>query len=361
MAEALKDMYNDSFFQQFMEMVKSAYPAFEEKRFLQYVLDDEWQKKELKQRVRHITKGLRETLPHSYKEAITILMELTPHCNGFEYIFFPDYVEVYGQEHWELSILALQKFTASSTSEYAVRPFIMKDQERMLRQMLAWSRSDNHHVRRLASEGCRPRLPWGVALKNIIQDPSPIIPILARLKQDQSLYVRKSVANNLNDISKDHPQLVKDLVKAWKGEDPDTDWILKHGCRTLLKKGDQETLHMFGYTSPKNIYVQNIELSKDSIRIGEELQFCIEVINKAQNPEALRIEYAIDYLKANGNHSRKIFQLAQKVFPTGTIHLKRKQWMKDLSTRKHYEGLHKLTILINGEEKASKSFKLSNN
>ena len=142
-----------------------------------------------------------------------------------------------------------------------------------MEQMYLWSRHENEHVRRLASEGCRPSLPWGQALVRFKKDPAPILPILQQLKADPSPYVRKSVANNLNDISKTHPDLVVKMAKEWYGENEFTDWIVKHGCRTLLKNGNCEVLAIFGYHNADCIHVSSFQLGKTSISLGEDLTF----------------------------------------------------------------------------------------
>lgn len=156
--------------------------------------------------------------------------------NGFA-LFFPAFVELYGrqEEDWETSMAALARYTQYASSECAVRRFIVNHEERIMAQMRVWSKDESAFVRRLASEGCRPALPWGQALNRFKKDPSPILPVLEQLKTDPSLDVRRSAANNLNDISKTHPDLMVKLAKAWYGENKDTDWIVKHGCRTLLK------------------------------------------------------------------------------------------------------------------------------
>jgi 3-methyladenine DNA glycosylase AlkC len=359
MAELFKDKFSPKFFDQFISIVKSSYSSFDEQQFLSFIYDREWEKRELKQRIRHITKGIHETFPASFHSALEILRDIAPQCRGIEYLFFPDFVEMYGLEHWEESMDALEQFTEYSSSEFAVRVFIMKDQDRMMQQMQEWSKHDNYHIRRLASEGCRPRLPWAMALTSLKKNPTPIIPILDQLKQDPSLYVRKSVANNLNDISKDHPEKVKQLVQEWSGGYPFTDWIIKHGCRGLLKKGDIESLRLFGYKEPSDISVHRLSLSSDQLSLGDTLTFSFDVRNESIQPQKLRIEYGIDYVKANGKHSRKIFQLSQKEYPTGNVQVKRKHLFKDLTTRKHYSGSHGVSILVNGEEKANAQFMLN--
>ncbi|MBC8080209.1 MAG: hypothetical protein H7X86_07675 [Gorillibacterium sp.] len=166
-------------------------------------------------------------------------------------MFFSDFVAIYGQEdaQWELSMLALERFTQRSSAEFAIRPFLLRNPGRVMGQMEIWSQHPNEHVRRLSSEGCRPRLPWGVSLPMFKRDPTPVLSILEHLKADPSLYVRKSVANNLNDIAKDHPGVVLETVRCWKGVDPKTDWIIRQGCRTLIRKADPEVLTLFGYAA----------------------------------------------------------------------------------------------------------------
>lgn len=217
-ADTFVDKYNPEFFNRFTALLKREYPAFEPDRFLSLIYDTRWEQEQFKQRIRHITEALRMTLPASYNDALAVLTRMAPQCRGVEYLFFPDFVEAYGLDDWDASIPALERFTPSSSSEFAVRPFIVQDSEKMMKQMLEWARHPDHHIRRLACEGCRPRLPWAMTLDRFKADPSPIMPVLERLKRDSSEYVRKSVANNVNDISKDHPDIVKQLARNWYGE-----------------------------------------------------------------------------------------------------------------------------------------------
>ena len=173
----------------------------------------------------------------------------------------------------EHSIQCLERYTLYSSSEFAVRPFIINHEKRMLLQLLEWSNHENEHVRRLASEGCRPQLPWGKALTKYKKDPTVILKILENLKADSSLYVRKSVANNLNDISKTHPDLMIALVRGWYGKNRQTDWVVKHGCRTLLKMGNPEVLSLFGFQHSDTIVIADFFQSRKDIRIGESLDF----------------------------------------------------------------------------------------
>lgn len=351
-------MYTPELIADFAAKMQGEYPAFNKAGFISEVLDDSWEARELKDRYRRIAEVLGAYLP-DYEEAIGILERLTGICRGFPYIFFPEFVAMFGLEHWDTSVRALHNFTSSNSSEFAVRPFIERDQERMLGTMLEWTRSPDEHVRRLASEGCRPRLPWGRPLRNLMADPSPVIPILAALRSDESEYVRRSVANNLNDISKDHPGLVLSLAGEWLGGSKETDRLLKHACRTLLKKGRPEALRLFGFGSEGSglgVAVTGLEAEASVIRLGEEL--CFRFLLSSAEPAAFKLQYAIDFVKANGTTSEKRFHLPEKKNFSGTEAVTWALLFQDYTTRKHYPGTHRLSILVNGEEKASIPFEL---
>lgn len=356
--EPLKNMYNRPLIEGFAEKVNAAYPSFSQEEFVNLVMDDEWEQRELKDRYQHIARVLGRTLPADYSQAIGILEQLAKEASGFPYIFFSEFVAFFGLEHWEISMRALRTFTVICSSEFAVRPFIELDQERMLAVMLEWAHDCNEHVRRLASEGCRPRLPWGKPLRSLIADPSPILPILEQLKADPSEYVRRSVANNLNDISKDHPALVLELAARWQGTDKGTDWIIKHACRTLLKKGEPEALRLFGFANEDNavdqVTVHDLTVSPQTVRLGDSIRFSFRL--HSVEPASFRLQFAVDYVKANGKTSPKRFHLPERKQFSGTESIEKNLSFQDYTTRKHYPGVHRLSILVNGEEKASASF-----
>lgn len=352
-------MYNEEFLFQFGNKVKGTYNAFNLNGFMATVMSDNWDDLELKARQPRISSSLGKYLPTKYEEALEILFKIDEECVGFPYMFFPDFVEVFGQneENWELSMKALQRFTKRSSSEFAVRPFLIRNPKRMMEQMYEWSKHPDEHVRRLASEGCRPQLPWAPAIPFLKEDPSPILPILEQLKTDPSLYVRKSVANNLNDISKTHPELVIQIAKDWYGEYEYTDWIVKHACRTLLKKGDKQVLTIFGYADDKSVQLRHFILKNNRISIGGELEFSFEIY--AEKETKVRIEYAVDFVKARGNRNRKIFKVSETLLKEGeTRTYSKNHSFKELTTRKHYKGTHTIAIIINGTEKASLNFEV---
>ncbi|WP_312116997.1 DNA alkylation repair protein [Brevibacillus reuszeri] len=356
MADTFAGKYTSDFFNQFTGIVKRMDSAFDSTRFLDLIYDDAWEQKHLKQRIRHISTTLRVTLPSSYREAISVLTQIAPQCRGVEYLFFPDFVEVYGLDEWTASIPALERFTPFSSSEFAVRPFIVQDPVKMMDQMLQWASHSDHHIRRLASEGCRPRLPWAMALDMFKADPSPIIPIVEQLKLDSSVYVQKSVANNLNDISKDHPDLIKQLARDWYGESLQTDWIVKHGCRGLLRIGDPDVLSLFGFEISPDVTVNRLSLDKESLAIGQTLNFSFSIRTNSSVSQRLRVEYAIDFVKANGTTSRKLFKITEHNFDKVERQYVRAHHFRDLTTRKHYPGRHRLSVIINGGELVATDF-----
>jgi len=365
MADLLKDGLNKDYLCKLAQDFAAVYDQFHGEDFVAAVMDDTWDNLELKGRMRQITVCLKKFLPDNYAEAISIIDKVIAGYGdwrtGFGAMFLPDYVEVYGLDEadWDISIAALERYTPHASAEFAVRPFIIKDEGRMMAQMLAWSKSSNADVRRLASEGCRPALPWAQALPRFKKDPTPILPILEQLKADPDAYVRKSVANNLNDISKTHPELVAGIAKEWFGNNKDTDWVVKHACRTLLKQSNREVLAIFGFDDADAIATDSFAISNTAVRIGYSFDFSFNISAKADTK--VRLEYAIDFVKAKGKRSRKIFQISESVLNGG----KSKSYVKshsfaDLSTRTHYAGVHSITLIVNGVERGTLDFELTN-
>ena len=367
MAEQLKNIYNPDFIQSFLEQLTKVYPGINPDKFTKDIFTNNWKQKELKQRMRHISKTLSDHLPSSYAEAIKIILQLTANLKkdlkgemSFEYMFLPDFIEQFGLDDLRESSDAMEEITQLASAEFAVRPFLIKYPNKMLEQMMKWSKNKNAMVRRLASEGSRPRLPWGMGIPALKTDPSPIIPILENLKNDESETVRRSVANNLNDISKDHPGIVIEIVKKWKGTNPLADKLVKHASRTLLKKAHPEIMEIFGVAPVQNISIDNFTLTKESLQIGEELSFQFTLTSTNPKSIFLRVEYAIDYLKSKGNYSRKKFKITENTYLTNKpIKFQRKQSFRDMTTRKHYPGIHKIHICINGIEMSAKDFNVT--
>lgn len=358
MAELLKNIYNKKFFYKFIETVQLTKVDFNKQSFLNQIFDDDWESKELKQRMRHITIVLKNHLHEDYKKNVDFILKVIPQLitNGFkpdnlEFIFFPDFIEVFGLEEYEISINAFPQITQFVTCEFAVRPFIIKYEDKMIKELKVWSKASHPMVRRLASEGCRPRLPWAMAIPSLKENPTPILPILESLKNDKSESVRRSVANNLNDISKDNPKTVILLAKKWNGITVETDSVIKHACRTLLKQGNIEVMKLFGFGSIDKIKIDNFKILTPNIKVGESLNFTFHILNTSASKSKIRIEYGVYYQKANGSLSRKVFKISEKEYSEKSItKISRKQSFKIITTRKFHKGKHQLSIIINGIE-----------
>ena len=374
MAELFKNMWDEQFFGGFTNALKCIIDDFDEHLFLSKVMDDEWGNKEMSQRGMHISAIMKEFLPADYKNAIVKILELVNHVKGteywksveetqfglsLEYGILAGFVEQYGLDDYETSVAAIEEITQFTSCEFAVRSFIVKYPNEMMEQMLAWSKHEHWAVRRLASEGCRPRLPWTMALPDLKKNPAPIIPILENLKNDTFGIVRKSVANNLNDIAKDNPQTVIELAKKWQGKSKNVDWVIKHGCRTLLKQGNPETLELFGLNAVKNISIQDFQVLTPKVSIGKALEFSFKISNDNEEKAKIRLEYGLYYQKANGSLSRKVCKISEKEYAGNSItQVTRKQSFRVITTRVFYPGLHQVSVIINGKESEKYDFEL---
>jgi 3-methyladenine DNA glycosylase AlkC len=364
--EPLKNLYSVSFYEQFCSVIKTIVPDFNSDKFLKSIFDNDWNGRELKSRMKHTTVILHDFLPKDFAETSNVLVRLTTKLQAeglgyqaLQYMFVPDYIEKYGIGHFEESVKAFEKVTQFTSCEFAVRPFIVKYPEQMMAKMLDWSMHENHHLRRLSSEGCRPRLPWAMALPAFKKNPNPILSVLENLKQDTSEYVRRSVANNLNDIIKDNPDIVLGIMKKWAGLGKETDYILKHGCRTLLKSGHAETLGHFGLVANENLKLSNFKIQNRNVLIGENLDFSFQLENKSTQTEKVRLEYVIYFLRANGTWAKKVFKISEREFlPNERAFITRHQSFRPITTRVYYVGIQRISIVINGVEKEVLNFEL---
>lgn len=366
MAEPLKNMFSRQLLSSFSGQVRFIWPDFDENSFLSAVFDEHWPQLELKQRMRHIALCLRKVLPENYEAALDVLVHTTTvmiagqgEKMAFEYSFLPDFVEVFGLEHPDRSLQALETITRWSSAEFAVRPFLLRYPDQVYAQMLRWSEHLSPLVRRLSSEGFRPRLPWGMGIPALKRAPSPILPVLENLKADPAETVRRSVANNLNDISKDHPELALEIARRWSGHNPQTNWIVRHALRGLLKKGNATALAQFGFNQDADgILVENLS-APASVPLGGDLEFHFRVKNTADTPHQVRLEYGIDYRTGSGKTSRKVFRIKETTLQPGQSEsIRKRQRFIDLTTRKHFAGRHVLRVLVNGREMADQVFTL---
>ena len=369
MADTLKEQYTFKYPTQIASQIKKVYPDFKDQLFLQQVAID-YDSFELLPKTKHIALTLYKFFPKDYSQTINILVDsmgdklIDDRSFGIEsflYMPYSYYILLYGLDNYELSIHAQYELTQRFTAEFCIRAFIEKYEDKILDLFISWTQDDSMHVRRLVSEGTRPRLPWSNQLKKYIKDPSSILPLLEALKDDKELYVRRSVANNLNDITKDNPQIVLDLCKKWlKDADNNRIWLINHALRTLIKKGDKQALSILGFNDSQEINIKEISITPIEPSIGEFVNISVVLENINNDTKNCLVDFSIDYVKANKKSSKKVFKL--KSFTLGsnkTIQLSKKVSLKEMTTRKHYPGLHKVFLHINGDEAEIGSFKLN--
>lgn len=361
--EPFKNLINPEVITALATAIKTHESSFNEKAFL----SEAWERLdalELKERIWLQVELCHKYLPKDYRRSVEILRatqdSLDKKYQGIACIFMPDFVGKYGLEDFDFSLDALEHFTKYSTSEFGIRPFLIHDLDRAIARMIEWSKSENHHVRRLSSEGSRPRLPWGLRLQELVKNPEPVRPILENLKADEEEYVRKSVANHLNDISKDNPDWMLDLVTSWDDSDKRTGWIIKHAARGLIKKGEPRAFALFGFTADPKVEVENLELSADLVKIGDELTFSFDLVSKAKKKQKLAVDYLVHYVKKNGKTSPKVFKLRELELAAGERKkINKKQSFADVSIRKHNPGEHMISLQVNGRILAEKSFEVT--
>lgn len=359
MPTPLKELYfTDKFIAELAAVLTEAWPDFPAEKFHAELAAGELQTLELKDKMRLISQSLRATLPDDYPEALRLLRQVAPNFGGFDAMVFPDFVEQYGLDDFDLSMEGLAFFTPLCSSEFGVRPFLAQEPERALAYLRRWAEDANEHLRRLASEGCRPRLPWAGPLRGFIADPAPILPILEKLKGDPALYVRKSVANNLNDISKDHPEIVLEIGERWLGERAETDWIVKQASRTLLKKGNPRAMRLFGFGDPVQVGVADVRWEPERPLINASAQLTFTLQQRAETPLKLRLEYVVHFLKKNGKLSPKVFQISEGLVPPGSRIVTKSHSFEQRSTRTHLPGEQQVAIIVNGVEQARLTFEL---
>lgn len=357
--EPLKEMFNRAFYDRLALTMSNVYPEFQRSTFIKEVTAD-LSALSLNERMRHTSVVLEKHLPNDYAKALKLLKKAIPLMpGGYTNLLFPDFVGLYGLGYFDLSMEALAYFTRFGSSEFAVRCFLKQDIDKGLYWMKKWAGDTDHHVRRLASEGSRPRLPWSFKLDDVIANPALTTPILQQLRQDPELYVRKSVANHLNDISKDHPEYMLNLVAGWDKGNAHTAWIVKHASRSLIKKGHAGSLAVFDFEKQPKVTVEQLAVEPRRLRIGSTLHFSFVLRSDKKRTQKLVVDYIIQYRKKNGTLSPKVFKLKElSLQPSERLKLTKKQVIKDFTTRKHFAGNHVLQVQVNGQILAETSFML---
>lgn len=363
MAEPLKNLLHPGIVIQIADHLSQRAAAFDRQRFLASA-GNHLETLELMQRSLQIRDALLQALPEDFSAAARMLDAALPDADspgltGWALLPVSQFIAVRGLGDFDLSLKLLHRLTPHFTGEFAIRPFIHEDQDRALATIYRWVLDGNHHVRRLASEGTRPRLPWAMRLPKLVRDPRPILPIITALLDDPEEYVRRSVANNLNDIAKDHPELVADFVSEHSaGASPQRLRLLRHASRTLLKQGHLGALANFGFQPASGVAVK-ISLSTPTVRLGDDLVFGLTVRNEDGSKLQLMIDYAVHHRRANGSTSPKVFKWKTMTLePGAAAAIEKRHSIRPITTRRYYGGAHRIVVLINGEPAADAAFEL---
>ncbi len=355
--EPLKEMFGQTFYKKLANAFASVHKPFQAEGFVKDVTTN-LENLSLNQRMRNTSIVLHKHLPEDFRKSIEIMKAVVPQLSGgYTTLVFPDFVSLYGLPHFRESLEALKYFTQFGSSEFAIRTFLKHDLDKTLNVMKQWSVDENYHVRRLSSEGSRPRLPWSFKLDAIIEKPALTLSILENLKCDDELYVRKSVANHINDLSKDSPDYVLKLVKTWDKTHQHTAWIVKRGIRSLLKQGDKKSMAVFNLTKDVKVSVKRFNITNSVLRLNDSLQFQFDLVSEKSTNQTLMIDYRIHYFKKSGLQLPKVFKLKEVTLKPGEVlSIVKRQRFQDFTTRKLFSGVHVLEIVVNGEVIKRKQF-----
>lgn len=354
----MKNWFDAAFYERTARQLSGIDARFSSERFLGHALPG-LDGRELLARLQRTAEAFHLALPVPFAEQLAVLRAHASQIgHNFTAIWPCSHVAAHGLECPDIALPALSELTAYGSAEFALRPFLTRDLAGTLGVLAEWVASPNEHVRRLASEGARPRLPWGEQLRALVADPSPTLPLLAALRADPSLYVRKSVANHLNDITKDHPELVLDFVAWWDRANPHTAWIVRHALRTLIKRGHPRALSLLG-AGEKAKLSAHFAASPARLPLGSSLKLTTTLVSQARRAQELIVDYVVHYARASGRASRKVFKWKSLTLGAGeTVTLTKKQLIRDFSTRRHHPGRHELELQINGRIVARTHFVL---
>jgi 3-methyladenine DNA glycosylase AlkC len=359
MAEPFKNFIGDKVVRDIATRLHQARADFAHRRFEQLALAG-LAERELKARAMHLTAALESTLPADFSDAAELLEQaISGGLTGWALWPVGEYVARHGQQDPERALAVLHRLTQGFTAEWAIRPFIVAHPELTFATLTRWCSDPSPHVRRLVSEGSRPRLPWGLQLKSLIADPSPTLPLLEALLDDDSEYVRRSVANHLNDIAKDHPALVADWVERHlPGAPRERHALLRHACRTLIKRGDARILAAWGLGAKLSGQAE-LRVTPQRIALGDSLTLEVMLQPGGKRAQALVIDYAIHHVKANGGTSPKVFKgWAVELASGETRTLRKSHAVRPITTRRYFAGIHRVELLVNGRVAAVASFEL---
>lgn len=368
MAEPLKNHFGAGIPVKIAAMISPAFPRFDSESFIRHALDG-YEALELMPRGRKIARALRHYLPDHYPEAVEILLaSLGPKLDRTDsfgmapFLYLPHvcFVAEYGLDHFEVSMRAQYELTQRFSAEYSIRPYLDRYPEATLARLRSWTADPSPHVRRLVSEGTRPRLPWAPRLRGFQKDPRPVLELLELLRDDPELYVRRSVANNLNDIGKDHPALLAEVAQRWLIDAPeDRRRLVGHALRSAVKRGEPGALAVMGFSEQAKVSVGNPSITPARAVIGNSVAIAFQITNTDSQRQRVLVDFCVHFIKATGRKSPKVFKLKTvELDPHETVELNKTVSLAEMTTRKHYPGTHKVDVILNGSARTLGEFEL---
>lgn len=358
MAELLKNRFDESLVQAITAALAAAYPAMD--RTAMDLAAERLPQLELKDRVAAVADAMALALPNSYLHALQIVVEASktplPEFGHWPYTTF---VERFGIEHPSESLAAMEILTLSWTCEFAIRPYLARHLDQTMTCVLNWTQSDNEHVRRLASEGTRPLLPWAPKVSALNTDPKRGIEVLSLLRRDSSEMVRRSVANHLNDVAKSDPDLVADTLQLWTQEADIDKKMVKHALRTMVKQGHPEALRLLGFTVDAQVAITKFVASPTELDLGDNVELDVVLTSTATQAQRLVVDFVIHHPTANAKISKKVFKWKVLELAAGEqVSLTKRRRIQTASTRRYTAGRHLVELQVAGVILASSHFDL---
>ena len=356
MASALKDQFGDEVIRRLGSEIAGVYKPFKRTAFERDARLG-FGMLELLDRGRHLGTVLHRYLPEQFADAVDVLLATLPATrdaaggmSSFFYLPHTEFIRAHGLPHFDDSMRGLYALTQRFTGEFALRPFLAERTSETLEQLQIWTMDPSDHVRRLVSEATRPRLPWAPRLRIFQKDPHPVLYLLAQLREDSSLYVRRSVANNLNDIGKDHPALLVQTAAEWmRDASVERRWVVQHALRSSVKKGDPAALAVLGFSATTRLTVLDSTFKPARPRMGSKVVVTVALTNPTRVTQRAVVDLRVHFVKSNGGVGIKVFKLSTvELAPRGSIELRKTVSLADLTTRRHYPGEHKVDVQING-------------
>lgn len=376
MAGSLQHLLDTDAPAQLAGMLQGAWPGFNRRAFVASVTPG-YAALGLMARGQRIAEALRQHLPPAYPDAVAILVasmgppvavdaageptrEGQPSGSAFLYLPYSLYIAAHGLNHLALSLQAQHALTQRFTAEFCLRPFLEHHREATLAQLTVWTRDPSPHVRRLVSEGTRSRLPWAPRLRAFVDDPRPVLILLDRLKDDASSYVRRSVANHLGDIGKDHPDLLVDTARRWLVDaTADRQRLVRHALRFVVKRGDAGALTALGMGHAVTLDVRDVSITPARPVIGGTVEIACTLHNPGSQPQQVLADLRVHYAKARGGSGAKVFKLKTlDIPPQGDVRLVKRLSLAQMTTRVHYPGAHPVELVLNGRAQALGQFTL---